>query len=129
MLLLDSCMKLDSFINTIWLLSCLLHECVSATGRGKTIRGTGNFKAVVAKFLSTNSLQSIFTRMVRCGVETSSNHCLNQITLSQRNLSTFLNINSDPKALTSVFGTEVAFFWQTGKFYGCQLRWGMSVIN
>ena len=74
-------------------------------------RVSSSFKQMVTKFLSTNSLHSMFYK-ISGFIRTRSQYLCN-LPQSQRNLSTLLSVNPDPNAMSRVFGTLPGFFWQT----------------
>lgn len=76
----------------------------------KKSRANNSFRQAVSKFLTTNSLHSVFARFSEF---TPVPEYLTKIIASKRNLSTLLTVNSDPEAMHRVFGTKPGFFWQT----------------
>jgi len=81
-------------------------------GKGKAKNKASNsFRHAVSKFLSTNTLHSVYTRLSEC------TPCplqyLAELSISKRNLSTLLTVNPDPDAMQRVFAAKPGFFWQT----------------
>lgn len=66
-----------------------------------------NFQTAVAKFLRTNTLCSVLTKIVGYPP------VFVNMSFSQKNLSSLLSINSDPQAMIRVFGAEPGFYWKT----------------
>lgn len=70
--------------------------------------GRGNaFQSSVSKFLRTNTLCSVLTKL------SSYPAAFIDTAIGNKNLSTLLTINSDPQAMIRVFGGEPGFFWKT----------------
>lgn len=81
-------------------------------GKGKAKNKASNsFRHAVSKFLSTNSLHSVYARLMEC--TPCPPQYLAEISISKRNLSTLLTVNPDPDAMQRVFGAKPGFFWQT----------------
>jgi len=76
----------------------------------KKSKANNSFRQAVSKFLSTNSLHTVFARFSEF---TPVPEYLTEIMTSKRNLSTLLTVNSDPEAMHRVFGAKPGFFWQT----------------
>ena len=72
---------------------------------------SNSFRQAVSKFLSTNSLHSVYLRLSEF------NPCplqhISEMLISKKNLSTLLTVNPDPDAMNRVFGAKPGFFWQT----------------
>ena len=81
-------------------------------GKGKAKNKASNsFRHAVSKFLSTNTLHSVYTRLLEstpCPLQ-----YLAEFSISKRNLSTLLTVNPDPDAMQRVFAAKPGFFWQT----------------
>jgi len=81
-------------------------------GKGKAKNKASNsFRHAVSKFLSTNTLHGVYTRLSEytpCPLQ-----YLGELSLSKRNLSTLLTVNPDPDAMQRVFAAKSGFFWQT----------------
>lgn len=70
--------------------------------------GKGNaFQSAVSKFLKTNTLISVMSRLA------SYPESFHDSSIGNKNLSTLLSINSDPQAMIRVFGGDPGFFWKT----------------
>lgn len=70
--------------------------------------GRGNaFQSSVSKFLRTNTLSSVMSKL------SSYPTSLIDSTIGNKNLSSLLTINSDPHAMIRVFGGEPGFYWKT----------------
>lgn len=81
-----------------------------ANGKLK-MKANNSFRHAVSKFLSTNTLQSVYNRLLE------HTPCLPQhlkeTQMSKKNLSTSLTVNPDPETMCRVFGAKPGFFWQT----------------
>lgn len=87
-----------------------LVNVTDAKGKAKN-KANNSFRHAVSKFLSTNTLNSVYARLLEftpCPLQ----H-LAEMPISKRNLSTLLAVNPDPEAMQRVFGTKPGFFWQT----------------
>lgn len=81
-------------------------------GKGKAKNKANNsFRHAVSKFLSTNTLHSVYARLSECTPYPLQH--LAEISISKRNLSTLLTVNPDPDAMQRVFAAKPGFFWQT----------------
>ena len=81
-------------------------------GKGKAKnRASNSFRHAVSKFLSTNTLHSVYARLSEC-TPFPPQH-LAELSISKRNLSTLLTVNPDPDAMQRVFAAKPGFFWQT----------------
>ena len=70
-----------------------------------------SFRQAVIKFLSTNSLYSMYSRLFE--FEPFPLQHLAEMLMSKKNLSTILTVNPDSEAMNRVFGAKPGFFWQT----------------
>lgn len=87
-----------------------LSSAQDAKGKLKN-KANNSFRHAVSKFLSTNTLQSVYARLLEhtpCPLQD-----LAQMQMSKKNLSTLLTVNPDPEAMLRVFGAKPGFFWQT----------------
>ena len=104
-------------------------------GNQKKTKANNSFRQAVSKFLSTNSLHSVFSRFSEC--TTCQLQYLSEMLTSKRNLSTLLTVNPDPEAMHRVFGAKPGFFWQTmevddtaaGEKTGTKLCQGPEIQN
>lgn len=69
------------------------------------------FRQAVNKFLSTNSLHSVYLRLLE--FEAISHDSLSEKLISKKNLSTFFTVHPDPNTMHHVFSAKPGFFWQT----------------
>ena len=87
------------------------HSNVNDVKGKATSKASNSFRHAVSKFLSTNTLHSVYARLLEC------TPCplqyLAEISISKRNLSTLLTVNPDPDAMQRVFAAKPGFFWQT----------------
>ena len=82
-------------------------------GKGKAKNKTSNsFRHAVSKFLSTNSLHSVYARLSEC-TPCPLQYLAEISSISKRNLSTLLTVNPDPDAMQRVFSAKPGFFWQS----------------
>ena len=81
-------------------------------GKGKAKNKASNsFRHAVNKFLSTNTLHSVYARLLEC--TPCPPQYLAEIPISKRNLSTLLTVNPDRDAMQRVFSAKPGFLWQT----------------
>lgn len=69
------------------------------------------FRQAVNKFLSTNSLHSVYLRLLE--FKAFSDDSLSEKLISKKNLSTFFTVHPDPSTMHRVFSAKPGFFWQT----------------
>lgn len=70
-----------------------------------------SFRQAVNKFLSTNSLHSVYSRLSEFNPYPFQH--ISELLISKKNLSTLLTVNPDPDAMNRVFDAKPGFFWQT----------------
>lgn len=69
------------------------------------------FRQAVNKFLSTNSLHSVYLRLSE--FEAFAHDSLSEKLISKKHLSTFFTVHPDPNTMHHVFSAKPGFFWQT----------------